>query len=124
VNPADWDTLIEDALKRRPAMQAPADFTRRVKRRAAEDRAENDPRLRLVYALNTAATVLIAVGLLLLSSPQRLGDWLDALVDLVQRGGTAIGAVTGMNPPAPLVLAALAVWVAGRLVSDWMELVD
>jgi hypothetical protein len=29
-----------------------------------------------------------------------------------------------VNPPAPLVLAALAVWVAGLLVSTWTELFD
>jgi hypothetical protein len=64
------------------------------------------------------------LGLSTSESSARLGAWLGAGADLLQRGGTAIGMVAGVNPPVPLVLAALAVWLAGLLVSDWMEQLD
>jgi hypothetical protein len=115
----DLDEQIEAALKQRAVMQPPPNFTQAVMLRVMEDRSRV-----WLNELNAAATVLIVLGLSLSGSPARLGDWLGAGVDLLQRGGTAMGMIAGVNPPAPLVLAALAVWVAGLLVSDWMELVD
>jgi hypothetical protein len=127
VNPPDWETLIEEALKRRAAMQAPADFTARVLLRAGEGTAAEgslDRRAAWISSLNAAATVLIVLGLGWTREPARLADWLDGGVNLLQDGGAALGMLAGVNPPAPLVLAALAVWVAGLLVSTWTELLD
>jgi hypothetical protein len=129
--------VIEDALKRRAAMRAPADFTGRVLLRAAEGIAAErlaaegagaegllDRRATWISPLNAAATVLIVLGLGWSREPARLADLLDGGLNLLQDGGTALGMVAGVNPPAPLVLAALAVWVAGLLVSTWTELFD
>jgi hypothetical protein len=125
VNPLDWETLIEEALKRRTALQAPPDFTRRVMRRVAEGPVSRfDGRATWLVELDAAATVLIVIGLAWSWTPARLGDWLDGGVNLLQRGGTALWMIAGVNPPAPLLLTALAVWVAGLLVSTWTELLD
>jgi hypothetical protein len=32
--------------------------------------------------------------------------------------------MAAVNPPAPLVPAALALWIGGTMVSDWLELLD
>jgi hypothetical protein len=44
---------------------------------------------------------------------------------LVQKGATAVSFMAGVDPPAPLVLAALAIWVMGTMMaSNGLELLD
>ena len=122
----DFDQRLEDALKRRAAMQAPPQFTSavmRLVRRETVFKKEPGPFLARAAWLNDAAFVLIIVGLSLAWNPARLSEKLTAGVDWLVKGVDAVGGMAaGVNPSAPFVVAALTVWVAGMLLWDWMEL--
>ena len=122
----DFDQRLEEALKRRAAMQAPPQFTAAVTRlvmRETASKKEAGPFLARAAWLNDAAFVLIIVGLSLAWNPARLSEKLTAGVDWLVKGVDAIGGMAaGVNPSAPFVVAALTVWVAGMLLWDWMEL--
>ena len=107
MNADEFDRKLEDALGARTAAVAPPEFTRDVIRRVAGERSQRLRRPRWLSVLSGFCDP-VAAGIMLLV----LGATL--VFDL---GGLAVWEGKGLAAPAPLLVAASALFVSGMYLS-------